>query len=112
MIGQADLNFDAPPFQGTTRASKHASWTGSRAVVTCLPARVSAYLQLLKQAGALTDHDAAALLKCQLCSVNSIRGRIRKFGPVELVPDGFDLHVYWEGGKERTTRRTRWKLRA
>ncbi len=76
----------------------------------CLPARVSAYLQLLKQAGALTDHEAAALLKCQLCSVNSIRGWLRKHGP-ELEPAGFDVHRYWEGGMPRSTKRTRWTIR-
>jgi hypothetical protein len=108
---QQPLDFTAIPFQGSTIQSTHASWTGARAVVECLPARVSAYLQVVENAGAISDHEAAVILKCQLCSINSIRGWLRKHGP-ELEPDGFDLHVYWEGGRERTTRRTRWKLRA
>lgn len=106
---QADLDFSVP-FQGSTIASKHASWTGARAVVQCLPMRVSAYLQVVRNAGAISDHEAAAVLKMQLCSINSIRGWLRKHGP-ELVPDGFDIHCYREGGQERTTKRTRWRLR-
>ena len=106
---QPELDF-SPPFQGSTRASKHASWTGAREVVECYPARVSAYLQVVENAGAISDHEAAVILKTQLCSINSIRGYLRKHGQ-ELEPDGFDVFRYWEGGKERTTKRTRWKLR-
>ncbi len=98
-----------PPVQGSTQGSKQASWTGAREAVECYPARVSAYLQVVENAGAISDHEAATVLGCQLCSINSIRGYLRKHGP-ELVPDGHDVHRYYEAGKERVTKRTRWKL--
>jgi hypothetical protein len=111
------FDFDAPieasvPFQGSSPAATHASWTGARVAVDTLPARVSAYLQLLEQSGALTDHEAAALLRCQLCSVNSVRGWIRKYRrDVMIVSEGFDAHTWTDGsGRQRTTRRTRWRL--
>lgn len=107
---QIAIDFTAIPFQGSTVASKHASWTGAREVVECLPARVSAYLQVVRNAGAISDHEAAVILKCQLCSINSIRGWLRKNGP-QLEPDGFDVFTYFEQGKERQTKRTRWKVR-
>ena len=108
---QAELDFSALlPFQGSTVQSKHASWTGARAVVACLPARVSAYLQVVRNAGAISDHEAAVILKMQLCSINSIRGWLRKHGQ-ELVPDGFAVFRYVEQGNQRQTRRTRWTLK-
>lgn len=107
---QVALDFTAVPFQGSTVASRHAGWTGARAVVECLPARVSAYLQVVRNAGAISDHEAAVVTGLALSSINSIRGWLRKHGH-ELVTDGFDVHVYFEQGKERTTKRTRWKVR-
>lgn len=99
----------APPVSGATTASRHASWTGARAIVETWTARQSAYLQLLRQAGALTDQEAAALLKWQLCSVNSVRGALRKRGV--KIEDGFDAHVFVDtSGVTRTTHRTRWRL--
>lgn len=96
---QTALDFTAIPVQGSTSASKHASWTGAREVVECYPARVSAYLQVVENAGAISDHEAAVILKMQLCSINSIRGWLRKHGP-GLEPAGFDVFTYWEGGRE------------
>ena len=100
-----------PPFQGTTPAAVHAGYTGAREVVECLPARVSAYLQVVRNAGAISDHEAATITGLALCSINSIRGYLRKHGP-QLEPDGFDVFVYWEQGRERQTKRTRWRLQS
>lgn len=110
---QLGIDFSAPPFRGNTIQAKHASWTGARAVVSCLPARVSAYLQVVENAGAISDHEAAVILGMQLCSINSIRGGLekqaRKYNrPPVFKAAGFDIHEYWEGGKQRITRRTRW----
>jgi hypothetical protein len=106
-----------PPIAGKTAESRHASYTGARAVVEVWTARQSAYLQLLNNAGALSDHEAAALLKCGLYSVNSVRGALQdraleRTGKPMFVPDGYDVHTYTdESGVERTTKRTRWKIR-
>jgi hypothetical protein len=100
----------APPVNGATPASRHASWTGARAVVETWTARQSAYLQLIRQAGALSDQEAAALLHWQLCSVNSVRGALRKRG-IPIIADGFDEHRFTDGsGRAHVTRRTRWRL--
>lgn len=105
------------PFQGSTPASTHASWTGAQAVQATWTARQSGYLQLLNQAGALNDYDAAALRKCAVSSINSVRNAInrreRDAGRSPLiVPDGHDPHTFVdESGAERHTQRTRWRIR-
>lgn len=106
-----------PPVSGRTRAARHASATGALAVRETWTARQNAYLQLLNQAGALTDQEAAPLLRCQLCSVNSVRNGIeqaqRDAGlPAMFEADGFEEHRFTDGsGKARVTRRTRWRIR-
>lgn len=103
---QPDL-FSAPPVNGRTPQSRHASWTGARAVVETWTARQSAYLQLLRQAGSLTDQEAAALLRWGLSSVNSVRNALGD----RIVPDGLDVHTFIDAsGQERTTRRTKWRV--
>jgi len=104
------------PFAGNTTMARHASWTGAKAAEATWTARQSAYLQLINQAGALTDQEAAALLKCQLCSVNSVRNgieKLRRQAGLEpmFIADGFDAHHFTDAsGKAHTTRRTRWRL--
>jgi len=106
-----------PPIAGRSTRARHASATGAAAIADTWTARQSAYLQLLNQAGALTDHEAAALLKCQLCSVNSVRNGIEKRRAAAQLPpmfedDGFDEHHFVDGsGVPRVTRRTRWRVR-
>jgi hypothetical protein len=106
-----------PPIAGNTVESRHASYTGARAVVEVWSSRQSAYLQLINQAGALSDQEAAALLKWALSSVNSVRGALEDLAEVRgkapmFEPDGYDVHVYTdESGVERTTKRTRWRIR-
>ena len=106
-----------PPVSGNSATTRHASWTGARAVVETWTARQSAYLQLVRNAGAITDQEAAALLKCQLCSINSVRGQLNKSAlhrgePKLLIEDGHDEHTFVDpSGVLRTTRRTRWKVR-
>lgn len=108
---------DLPPFQGRSTTTAHASYTGARSLVETWTARQSAYLQLLNTAGALTDHEAAALLGCGLSSVNSIRGNLidRAEARGQLAPiieDGFDEHHFTDmNGTPRTTKRARWRIR-
>ena len=106
------FDFDAPvvngspiPFRGSRTATRHASWTGARAVVHTWAAKQSAYLQLLEAGGALTDNDAAALLKWPLSSVCSTRNGVID----RLETDGFELKT-WDD--QRTTRRTRWRIKS
>lgn len=101
-----------PPIAGKTTQSKHASYTGARQAVKTYAVRTSEYLQLLRNAGALTDHAAAALMHCGLSSICSIRNGIidqakaaGKEAPI--VPDGFDEQEWADGGKSK---RTRWRL--
>jgi len=116
-VNQLPLDWTAPPFQGRTIASRHASWTGAQAVRETWTARQSAYLQLLNQAGSLNDFEAAALLKCNVSSVNSVRNAIVKAAEREGKPepfktDGFDEHRFVDfTGVERVARRTRWKIK-
>jgi len=106
MEEQPPLDFSAPdsssPFQGKTAQSRHASYTGARSAVRTWGQKQSAYLQLLANADALTDQEAAGLLHWPLSSVNSIRNSLGD----RVYPDGFDSQVC--GSK--TTRRTRWRL--
>ncbi len=105
-----------PPVSGRSASARHASYTGAAAMVRTWARRQSEYLQLLRNAGALSDQEAAAILKWQLCSVNSVRNSIertcKKRGrPPMLRADGFETHTFvGDGGETHTTRRTRWRL--
>ena len=101
----APIDTPAPaiPFRGKTPATRHASWTGARQAVHTWAQKQSAYLQLLGAGGALTDNEAAALLRWPLSSVCSVRNAVI----AEVTTDGFET-VTWDGG--RTTKRTRWRL--
>lgn len=102
--------FDGPPVHGRTRESRAASRSGARAVVETWTARQSAYLQLLRTAGALCDQEAAALLGWPLSSVNSVRGAVIEKG-VRIEPAGADVFRYVDvSGRERVTQRTRWRV--
>jgi hypothetical protein len=103
MDEQTQFNFEAP-FAGRTPASKHASWTGARQAVKTWGPKVSAYLQILKQAGSITDQEAAPLVPCALSSINSIRNSVKHL----ICSDGHEIKT-WPGGG--TTSRTRWRLR-
>jgi len=94
------------PFRGKTVQSRHASWTGTRQALKTYGEKVSAYLQLLTNAGALTDHEAAALMHCGLSSICSIRNSLIEQG-TPIAPDGFNEQAWADGGR---TKRTRWKL--
>jgi len=97
-----------PPFRGNCPEATHAGWTGVEAVRETWTQRQSAYLQLLNQAGALNDFEAAALLKWNVSSVNSVRNALGD----QIVSEGFDAHTFTDAsGIERTTRRTRWRIR-
>lgn len=106
-----------PPAGGRFRASKHASLTGAAAVVKTWAARQSSYLQVVKNAGAITDQDAASVLEWPLSSVNSVRGALNDFAEARghapmLVPDGHDVYTsrHPTTGEPFTTRRTRWTV--
>lgn len=120
---QAGFSFDAPiadvtttspagearpPIAGLTAAARHASATGAEAVEAIWTMRQSAYLQLLQNAGTLTDKAAAALLGCDPGSVCSVRNALGD----QVVADGFEDGVSFidRAGRQRTTRRTRWRL--
>lgn len=106
---QQDFWTPSPPFRGNSQMSAHASYTGAQSVVECWTQRQSAYLQLLNQAGALTDQEAAALLKWGLSSVNSVRAACRKRGLI--AADGFNEHIFENAsGRVCRTRRTRWRV--
>jgi len=109
---QPDL-FSAPPVNGVTSVSIKASRSGAQAISHTWTARQSAYLQLLEQAGALTDQEAARLLGWQLSSVNSVRGNIRQLHPnVVIEPAGIEPFTFTDAsGKSRTTFRTQWRIR-
>lgn len=90
------------PFSGSTRMSRHASYTGAKAAESARVGKTRRYLELLKEQGSLSDHAVAAMTGWGLSSVCSIRN-----GVIELVePEGFDEQTV--GTKH--TRRTRWRL--
>ena len=98
-----------PPINGRTPQARHASWTGAREAIKTWTHKQSAYLQLLTQAGSLTDQEAAALLHWPLSSVNSIRNGLTD----RIVTDGYDLHQFTNShGTPCTTKRTKWKVRS
>lgn len=98
------------PFQGKTPIARTASRSGAQVQVTVWTAKQSAYLQVLRNAGALTDQDAATVLHWPLASVNSIRNGLMDSGKVQIVPDGIDVHAFVDAkGHVRETKRTRWK---
>lgn len=100
--------FDGPPARGRTTATRAASRSGACAVVHTWTARQSAYLQVVRNAGAISDQEAASVLKWPLSSVNSVRNAVRD----RLEEDGHDLHTFTDlGGHARTTQRTRWRIR-
>ncbi len=105
-----------PPARGKFRASRHASLSGAAAAMKTWTVRQSAYLQVVRNAGALSDHEAAAILKCQLSSVNSVRGALNTQAEAAghqpmLIPDGFDTHEFSNAiGEKTSTRRTRWTV--
>src|SRR5215472_7260154 len=99
---QPDL-FSAPPVNGVTSVSIKASRSGAQAISHTWTARQSAYLQLLEQAGALTDQEAARLLGWQLSSVCSVRNAVRGL----ITTDGHEPFSFIDAsGHSRTTRRT------
>jgi hypothetical protein len=102
-----------PPFAGATPAAKHASYTGARHAVKTWTAKQSAYLQLLRNAGALTDQEAAGILQWPLATVNSVRNGIGKWcernqKPAPFTTDGFEEHTWDNGGHDQTG--LRWTL--
>lgn len=97
----------APPARGRTTGARQASQSGADAVRSMFSARQRTYLDLLRQAGPLSDQAAAAVLGWGLYSVNSVRGALRPL----VVEAGSDEHTFVDaGGVTRTTRRTRWSL--
>lgn len=100
---QAELDFNAP-FQGSTRSSKHASWTGSVHATKARGEKVVALRQLLRNHGPMTLNEAAVITGWPLSSICSLKAAITD----ELEPDGFDVQDWGDG---RTTKRTRWKFR-
>lgn len=114
----ADVAVTAPtglpraPISGRTPASRHASYTGARQAVKTLGAKVSEYLQILANGGPITDHEAAALMKCGVSSINSIRNglidrALERGDEPPIVTDGHNEQHWADGG---VTRRTRWRL--
>jgi hypothetical protein len=97
----------APPVGGRTTGARQASQSGADAIRPTFSVRQRLYLQLLRQAGPLTDQAAAAVLGWQLCSVNSCRGSLDPL----VVEAGSEAHTFLDaGGVARTTHRTRWTL--
>lgn len=98
------------------QSARHASATGAAAVLKTWTVRQSSYLQVVRNGGPISDHEAASVLKWQLSSVNSVRGALNDFAkehgqPPMLIPDGFDLHIFTnELEQEVTTKRTRWRI--
>lgn len=84
--------------------ARHASYTGAKAAIKTWGIKVSAYLQVLKNSGGMTDQDAAVQLHCGLSSINSIRNSLGD----RIEPCGFDSQEF-DGG--RITRRTIWRVR-
>ena len=96
---------DGLPFQGTTPAARHASWTGARAGAVGRKQKTARYIEAVKAAGAdgITDHLAAERCGLPLQSINSIRNGL---GP--LVVDARNPERMERPG-ERATVRTRWR---
>lgn len=116
-VGPTGAPLSPPPIASGSASSRHASASGAAAVVKVWAERQSAYLQLLRAGKALTDHEAAALLDWQLCSVNSVRNSIdrarrRQGKPALITFDGYDLHELKdvEGRVLEVTKRKRWTL--
>ena len=96
------LDFD-PPYQGKTRAAKHASWTGARHASQRRADERARYLALLADVEAITDQEAAKRLGLGISSINSIRNGLKD----RVVPRGHE-RMFWEDGT--ATSRTKWGL--
>lgn len=100
------------PFRGTTPESRAASRSGAVLALTSRKGRIARYRELLTTNGPLTDHDAAALLRMPLASINATRGSILKAAKdkglaVPIVAAG---NVKVGFGFQRFSYRTLWKL--
>lgn len=103
---QRDL-FDNPepvPFRGNSATALSASRSGAVEAARTRRDKTAAYLQLLRNHGPISDHEAAALMKVGLSSVNSIRGGLGAL----VIPRGVDVQR-WDGNRQ--TKRTQWGLR-
>lgn len=92
------------PFEGSTPAAAHASWTGARAAGPRRRQQTDRYLRVLKAHGAagITDHAASVLTGLPLSSINSIR-----HGLGSCVVDAQHPERVERAGA-RPTLRTRW----
>lgn len=101
------LDFEGPPvpFSGRTRETRHASYTGAVHATLARGEKVAALLQLVRNHGPITMQEIAGVTGWPISSVCSLLDAVRD----ELETDGFE-RVEWSDG--RTTKRTRWRVRA
>lgn len=73
---------DMPIAPSASPLARHASATGAQAAAAMAPALVRRYLAFLDRVGAATDKAAAAALRVDVGSINSVRNRLaREVGP-------------------------------
>lgn len=99
--------FDAPmpaPYQGTSRESRAASYSGAVHAMKGRGEKVAALRQLLKNHGPLTFNAVSAITGWPIASVCSLKDALGD----EVEAQGVEL-VDWGSG--RTTRRMQWGIR-
>jgi hypothetical protein len=106
-----DGEVDLPVAKSRTARASHNSATGAQAAAAGRVTLTHRYLQLLRERGAVSDHEANALL-CHgehLSSINSTRAQLgTRIVACDETRD--EIHTWTSGGLTRRTRRTRWRL--
>ena len=91
------------PVSGRTPGARHASSTGAQVAADRRGEQTRRYLALLREAGPLSDHEAARMMGRGVSSINSIRNGC---GALVVESGGYDVSQ-WPGGK--VTKRVRWQ---
>lgn len=97
---------DLPVAHSASPLVQHTSATGAQMAARGRARLEARYLAALRAHGALSDHEAAALLRVGLSSINSTRSKCMKQGRVVEAPSIRCQVVHWPDGG--TTRRARW----
>lgn len=87
------------PFNGVEPISRHCSWAGAMRAMPRAGSQALRLLDAYRDHGPLTDHDASALLRLPLATINARRADLIKRGWVQakgtkLGPYG-NSNVLW-----------------
>jgi len=94
---------ELPPINGSTTASRHASYTGALHALETRSANIERLREVWREPRTMNEvHDITGLPLSSICSLKSAIDD-------ELMEVGYQL-VEWGEGR-RPTKRTRWKVR-